>query len=144
MAADLIIKMFGSITAGTSADSLMTVDVPQDGVIENIMMGIAPLGMDALDDSLRFELSFGSTNTFSQNDARVSIAEMRVEQEFLTSGGGPSAANMVLTGINIPVFGGERIHGHVSVDAGVGGQVFAYLYLDVRGRGPGRRSIRRL
>jgi hypothetical protein len=143
MPADLIIKMFGNITAGVNQDSLMAVDIPQDGTIENILMIASPSGMDALDDQLRFELSFGSTSTFTQNDARISIAEIDVRQNFLTTGGGVGIINSYLGRLDIPVAGGERVHGHVTVSTGVGGIVGAYLYFDARGRGPGRRSIRR-
>ena len=143
MAADLIIRMFGLIVSGTNQDSLMSIDIPQDAVIESILMGINPTGMDALDDQCRFEISFGSASLFALNDGRISIAEITLKQQFLTTGGGVGMGSQFLGGVNIPVAAGERIHGHVAVSTGVNGQVFAYLYLDTRGRGPARRSLRR-
>lgn len=141
MAADLIQKVFA--TASADADDVAAVDVPADGTIENIWYNIRGQAMDALDDTVRFELSFASSNTFDNNDARISILDVALTQQLLTSGGGNMSESGYLGGINIPVFGGERLHVHYIESGTPGSGIFvAYLFYSARGAPP-RRSIRR-
>ena len=142
MSADLIIKISAPIIAG-SVNSAGAIDIPQDGVVENILAWMNPLGLDALSDQCRIELSFGSVNSFDANDARISILEVAVAQNFLTTGGGVSSAPLWMGGINIPVAGGERVHLHTFGSTGVTGTGGAYLYFDARGIAPTRRTRRR-
>lgn len=143
MGADLIIKMFGSVVANATTNDIAAVDIPQDAVIENIDLSIQPTGMDALDDVVQLELSFASANAFATNDSRISIAQIGATQQFLTSGGGVGMLSKFLSGLEIPVAGGERIHLHCAASAGVQGDAIAYLYLRTRGSAPARRSVRR-
>lgn len=138
--ADVIVKMFASVTVDT--DSAATIDVQDDGVIEGIFADLSSNGMDALDDSADMEISFSSSNSFTTNDARASIMTMRVGQQFLTSGGGSNGkAAWISPPTGIPVAAGERIHLHLQRTAGVTVIVHAYLYLVAR-RGRVRRRNR--
>lgn len=142
MAADLIQKILADPTV--AADSVASVDVPQDGFIESIYADSRGLGMDALNDAYRFELSFASSNTLAVNDSRISILEISETQQFLTSGGSSPGKSIALIGIDIPVSAGERIHVHYGVAGGTT-QAFlvCYLYHRTRGAAPRRRSARR-
>lgn len=142
MSADIIQKIFANPAA--AADSVAAVDVPNDGFIESIYYNIRGIGMDALNDVIRFELSFASANTFTNNDSRISILDISMSQQLLTSGGGVTEPTGFVTGINIPVFAGERIHVHYTVTGGpTQGIAVFYLYYSVRGRAPARRTQRR-
>lgn len=144
MAADLIQKIHASSSA-PGGDSQAAVDVPQDGMIESIYYNCNGVSMDALNDSYSFELSFASSNTFGTNDSRVSILDVSERQQFLTSGGGAPGVIASLININIPVFAGERLHVHTQFGGGTASMTATiYLYYNLRGRGPARRSLRRL
>lgn len=141
MPADIIQKIF--VNAGATADDVAAIDVPADGFIESIFWHVRGTGMDALDDTVRFELSFGSSSTFNTNDSRISILDVSVTQQFLTSGGGVQGESGFMGNVNIPVFAGERIHVHYT-ESGTpsSGTFHAYLYYSARGAAP-RRSTRR-
>lgn len=144
MAADLIQKIVVSVAAANVGDSTVAIDVPQDGHIESIFYSIRGNGMDALGDSWAVELSFASSNTFSNNDSRISILELGEEMNFLTSGGAAPGKWGQLIGVDIPVFAGERLHVHTAVAGGttnINGLI--YLYHRTRGGAPPRRSTRR-
>lgn len=142
MSADVIQKIV--FTTAATADDVAAVDVPQDGHIENIYLNTRGGGMDALNDDYNVELSFASSNTFGNNDARISILQLSEVQQFLTSGGGANGLTVWLNAIDIPVFAGERLHVHVNMGGGttaVRGEI--YLYYRTRGSAPPRRSARR-
>jgi len=142
MAADIIQKIV--VSAAATADDVTAVDVPQDGEIESIWCSHRGSGMDALNDSYVIELSFASSNTFNNNDARISIISWSAIQAFLTSGGGVEGKETFVGGINIPVFAGERLHVHVSLGGGTTqANAEIYLYYRTRGGAPPRRSARR-
>lgn len=142
MSADIIQKIHVSTVA--FGDDVSAVDVPQDGFIESIHYEFRGNGMDALNDAYRVELSFASSNTFSNNDARISILDVSEQQNFLTSGGGANGIRGFVGPIDIPVFAGERLHVHTAVSGGttaINGSL--YLYYSTRRSAPPRRSARR-
>lgn len=140
---DVIYKLFGQAVAGATSDSLATVDIQDDGFIEGVLLNVAPRDADALGDQLAMEISFSSSNTFTNNDVRSSIALIGTRQAFLTSGGGPSNGTIFLSFMKgIPLTAGERIHMHVVASAGVTGECTAYLYT-VTDRGSRRTTRRR-
>lgn len=144
MSADLIIKIaVVPVITNQVTNSAAAIDIPQDGTIESILMWASPTSMDALNDVFRTELSFGGTNSFDLNDARISICELNLNQNFLTTGGGVGIGSLFLGALDIPVAGGERIHLHTSMSAGPLGSAGAYLYFDARGVGARRRTQRR-
>lgn len=144
MAADIVQKIVFSVLAANVGDSTAAVDVPQDGFIESIFADTRGAAMDAQGDSYSVELSFASSNTFANNDARISIMEINEVQNFLTSGGSASGKNVYLFGLNIPVFAGERLHVHTAVAGGTSAvNVTLYLYHRTRSPAPPRRSARR-
>lgn len=136
-----IYKLHGTIAAGTT-NSLAQLDIVEDGKIKAVSWTLRPTGMDALDDELAAEISFASTNTISNNDVRQSISEVGVTQQFLTSGGGVAGGNYAISGLNINVIAGERIHLHTIADTGMAGGVSCYMYVE-DGSG-GRTRNRRL
>lgn len=137
---DVIYRMYGTLTSA-STDSVVTVDIQDNGFIEGVLMDLTGTGMDALDDIAAAEISFGSSNAFTQNDARASIAMLRLTQNFLTSGGGASGKSVFLAfPKGIPVGAGERVHMHMSASTGVTALLNAYLYCTVNSR---RRTARR-
>jgi len=138
--ADVVVTLFAGFTSGTTVDSASSIDIQDDGFIEGIFMNVSASGADALNDEAAMEVSFGSTNTFSKNDIRVSICGMRTRQAFLTSGGGP-VGGAVYVPVNLRVNAGERIHLHVTSSSGVTGEALAYMYLMATGRQ--RRARRR-
>jgi len=137
--ADVVQKMYGAFTGG-ALDDVATVDVQENGFIEGVLMVIGATGADALNDEATIEISFGSTNTFTVNDVRVSICMLTTRNVFLTSGGG-NGTTAIYVPVNLRVNAGERIHMHLNSDSGMAGEATAYLYLIARGGG--RRSPRR-
>ncbi len=136
---DVTYKLF----ANTAGDSVATIDIQDDGFIEGIWFDMVGAGMDALSDTAVAEIGFGSTNTFSSNDVRSSIAMMRINQNFLTSGGGVGGKIGTMNFLKgIPVSAGERVHLHTAVSSGVTIDVQIYLYV-VTTRGVVRRATRR-
>jgi len=138
--ADVTVKMSGSVT-GATTNSIATIDIQDNGEIESILLDLSGGGMDALNDTVRVEISFSSVNSFGVNDVRASIASLKMQQQFLTSGGGASGNSLFLSfPRGIPVNAGERIHMHGLADAGVTMTSECYLYLGTSGR---RRTARR-
>lgn len=133
-----IYKLFAS----TSGDSVASLDIQLDGEIQAIHMSGEAVAADALDDGYKAELSFLSTNTFSNNDVRGSLMTIQAKLGLLTQGGGNVATNAQISSLGIPVAAGERVHLHISFAGGISAAaVFAYMYIQDKGtpRIPGRR-----
>jgi len=138
-----IYKLEGLIPASATTNSIVTLDIILDGLIAAISMGLKNVsGMDALGDALVGEISFMSTNSLGVNDTRGSIAQVSVNQNFLTSGGGIGPGVMSVNGLAIAVNGGERIHLHGLSSTGVSGNCFVYLYVEDASDG-GKAQVRR-
>lgn len=135
-----IYKLHGNISAGTN-NSVAQLDIVEDGKIQALLFAGGPQGMDALNDELRVEVSFASSNTLDSNDVRQAIAEIGVSQNFNTSGGGIGNIHQALSGLNINVIAGERIHMHSFASTGVGGRISCFLYIE-DGSGGKTRSRR--
>ncbi len=136
-----IYKLHALLAAG-STDSAAQLDIVEDGKIQTIAWSGAPLGMDALNDEFRAEVSFSSTNNLNSNDVRQAISEVGAGQNFLTSGGGAVMINHTIGGLNINVIAGERIHLHAFTSTGVIGRLSCFLYI-ADGSG-GRTRTRRM
>lgn len=134
-----IIQLFAAGTA--TADDAAAVDIPEDGRISAIQWG-ANAELNASGESFIAELSFLSTNLFTQNDARGMISVIRSEAGLLTSGMGITAMNLQVLIEDLRVAGGERIHLHVNVSSGVAFDVACLIHLET-GRALPRRSARR-
>ena len=122
-------KIYKFYAAMSSIDGLATLDITNEGIISAVSFAINPVGMDALSDFCRVELSFMSSGTFTTNDTRGSIAMAVFGQNFLTSGGGIAGSNPQLSGLEIEVHAGERIHIHGSMSSGVSGNAIVYVYV---------------
>lgn len=115
---DQVYKLYGSVTAST--DGVANLDFQFNGVIEGILLNINVTGADALNDGGGVEISFASTSGLASNDTRASIAGLKVNQGFLTSGGGPVGDSVFVSlGKGIPVAAGERIYMHLQVSGTV-------------------------
>ncbi len=132
-----IYKLFGSV----SQDSSATIDVQLDGEIQSILMTTDCSGADALNDGMRAELSFLSTNSFGTNDTRGSLMMIHNRMGILTQGGGNMDNNFSVSGLEVPVNAGERLHLHISHQGGATGTCHAYVYIRDKGvtRTPPRR-----
>ena len=137
---DVTYKLYGLAPGNAVTNSLATIDIQDDGMLEGILLSLVPSGMDALDDEVRMEVSFGSTNSFNVNDSRISIVEVGVVQQFLTSGGGVLGVNVYVP-VDLKLTAGERIHLHTTTFAGNAARCTAYLYCTARGGS--RRTARR-
>jgi len=132
--ADVVVKMFGTVT-GATTNSVATIDIQDTGFIEAILIDMTCEGMNALSDAASVEIGFSSSNTFTVNDVRSSIAMLRISQNFLTTGGGAQGKAMALpfpTGIRVAA--GERVHMHMTAKSGVVVEATAYLYLRTTSR----------
>ena len=121
----------------TPADDVAQIDMPDDGVIEQVVLAIACPDQAVAGEGSEVELTFGSTSNFIINDARTTIARVAS----IGSGAGTAAnaihAGYVCCAFDFPsglrVFGGERIHMHTR--AINGGQVtFASAIIILRFR----------
>jgi len=139
----MIYKLFGNVLAGVVTDSMASADIQNTGHITALAFNVDADGMDALNDHAKLEVSFMSTNTFTTNDVRGSVAMHGVTLQFLTTGGGIGSNSLSISGLSIPVEAGERIHLHSSASAGVTAGGTCYLYID-DGVDDGGRAKRRL
>lgn len=130
-----IIKMH-VLQTGVGESSAM-IDVPKDGVIRTITLGIeisdtAP----ATTDVGRAELSFLSSNQIGVNDARGSLCE--VDHQFAHVNLAATLATIamsgtpfcILTPIAVKVAAGERIYLHVTATGSLVAAASAYLFID--------------
>lgn len=144
-----VIKLFAAGLVGTL--SSVSIDIPADGVIQTLTLG-ATIESDAVfvdGEGVTAELSFLSSPTFTTNDVRGSLCQVRANR----SGGGAAAAwaasvavpFCILSGIDVPVNAGERVFLHLQGVAGIASSsAVAYLFvkdgIDITsGRTPRRR-----
>ena len=121
-----VYKLYSAGSGGTQ-DNLASIDIQFDGVITAIV-GTAYGDFDAADENLRVEVSFLSTNTVISNDSRGSLFTMQSALGIVTSGSHPGMQNSV-SGINVDVTAGERVHLHIVSTSGVVSQATVYLYV---------------
>ena len=127
----MIYKLFAAVPNAATTNSIATLDIQEDGFIIAVSIYIDPSTLDAVDDEIRGEVSFMSSNTFAVNDTRGSIFQHGVSQQFLTSGGGMGGLTSSLSGLLVPVEAGERVHLHsLSVAGGSGSSMTCYLYVE--------------
>lgn len=112
-----VIKMYAAGSGG-SQDAVAQVDVPMPGHIVGVdwAVRIAPSGADFLAE---MQLSFRSSSSFTTNDDRGIISEVKFAGDLTTSGAANTAANKYVLLPDVPVMGGERIYLHLSVTASV-------------------------
>jgi len=126
-------------TLTVTADSVAQLDVQFDGILKAFWWSIRA-DMDADSESYSVECSFLSTTTINANDSRGSIAQA-AESASGTPGFVMSGVNSGLSGLDILVSQGERIHMH-GVLTGTG-SVNAAIYLYVEDRSDPRLRRRR-
>jgi len=112
-----IYGLFASKTA-TEA-SAASFDVQFDGNIVAWNICSDASGWDATNEGYAIEVSFGSSGTFTTNDARSTIAMGRWLGALSTNGAVRTDINNSCSGLLIPVSAGERIHLHMIVSTGL-------------------------
>lgn len=156
MGISTIIKVAGQIPANATTDSIVSVDMPEDGSIMCIGGLIIPTytlaaGVRA-NNTLQCvaELSFNSTNQIGSNDARgtiagVGVAVNEVWSEVAETGGAGakfSEQNSLCIEGGIEVNAGERIHLHgLTNSLNLVADVTFLLY--IKQTGGGRRHPKR-
>ena len=133
-----VYKLFGNMTGGAQND-ISALDIQFSGVLYGVSFsGFARL--DAGQEAFQAEVSFLSVSTLLANDARGSIcATGQGELHLLTSGVGIVNLNHSISGLEIEVSAGERVHLHTNGTAGVSGSLQCYLYVRDRAMASLRR-----
>lgn len=114
--------------SGGTEESLASLDVQFNGVIQAIA-GTMESDADADADRSAVEVSFLSSATFGVNDARGSIFMMRNQWALTTSGVYVTGLTQSVSGMEIPVNRGERIHMHLFATTAVVTRADVYLYV---------------
>lgn len=122
------ITMFASSTGGAQ-NGLAQIDIPQTGNITGVHWSIVGT-LNATEEVLQVQVSFGSTGVFSSNDQRAIISECSLQAGVLTAVGAVCEYENVNHVMLLPVSMGERIFMHANATAGVIGQLTAILSFD--------------
>ncbi len=128
--------------ASEAGDSVANLDVQLDGIITAILMTCEARGVDSINEGIRAEVSFLSINTFITTDTRGSLMIIQSISGLLTSGMLNTATNMNVSGLEVPVAAGERIHLHIA-DVGTLSARAAHAYLYITDKGIARPAARR-
>ncbi len=130
------------LSSAAAGDSVASLDIQLDGVIRSIHMSLNPAAVDLIDDGADAELSFLSSNTFTNSDVRGSLMIIQSSMGLLTQGGSQTAVNAQISALEIPVNAGERIHLHLQHSGGTA-SARCHAYLFVEDKGVGRMAGRR-
>lgn len=130
-----VYKLFA---AANPADSLASLDIVADGVIEAILGCLEPTYAGA-DGTTAMEVSFASSSGLATNDTRSSFFAMVMRHDFTTSGGAVTSHHVAVPGLSIPVAQGERLYLHASGTA-VSTRFIVYLYVNDKMGTTGRRT----
>ena len=95
----------------TPADAMASIDVPADGNLVGIDWTVIVAASGA-DFSNAFQVSFGSTSSFTSNDGRAAISVIRIATDLTTSGAAVVSASKYVRLPDLPVGMGERIYLH--------------------------------
>ena len=140
MAINTIIQLTqGGIAA--SADSVVNVDVPEDGAIEAVVATISDSTLLAT-EGVTAELSFLSSNQLATNDARGIIYSIVLFAGGTTGRNKSSEITSVSFPGGIPVAAGERIHMHVNVVGAPSARCTFIMYMSTKGGGRRSRARR--
>lgn len=123
-----IYKLMGTATGGNEL-SAGTLDIQFDGKISAIHYSVRA-DFDADGDVAVCEVSFLSSLTTAVNDTRGSIIMVQNQHAVGAAGAVNSNMNGSVSGVNIPVTAGERIHLHFGNTAALTGAANFYLYVD--------------
>ena len=135
-----IYKLHANVAAGSNS-SIAQLDIVEDGKLWAISWAAAPIGLDANDDEYRVEISFSSSNTLDNNDIRQAIDEIGQSVSVGAVGIVSLGINKSISGLNVNVIAGERIHMHSFASTGVAGRCSCFLYV-ADGSGGTTRSRR--
>jgi len=105
-------KLYG--TSNTTTDSLVTLDIREDDVIEHVEVEVLCPG--ASDGSMwGAELSFSSSNGHSSNDTQQSLCGVYGCYDLTTSGAAVPRVRCCSAPMGVKVAAGERLHLHLYV-----------------------------
>jgi hypothetical protein len=156
MSIGTVIKVAGNIPASVFTSSIVSIDVPEDGLIMGVQALMVPNFVPAvgirnnLTSHLVAELSFNSTHQININDARGTIAGIGVAiqelyAEATETGGGSGkfseTSNLWIDG-GLIVNAGERIHMHGS-SSGLNLTADVTFLMYLKTSGGGRRALKR-
>jgi len=113
-----------------SLDDGASLDIQFDGRIVAFWWEVHS-DLDADAESFQVEVSFLSSNALSSNDSRGSLT-VAGAQASGTPGFIESSVNSGLSGLDIPVTRGERIHMHAILTGSGSVVATCYLYVDDR------------
>jgi len=140
-----VIRMYlSSIVAGALVEG---VDVPQDGTIEGITLGLGTVkgGLSVDGDGCSAEVTFGSQSGFTVHDSRVSLCTVGNYYVSAVSASVNNGNNnnpfCTLTPLSVPVSAGERIFLH-TLQVGSLASYVAIAYLFIRDGAVNRTRIR--
>lgn len=142
---DKIYKLAGTGSGNATTNSVATVDIQEDCLIESIYISMITNGGTHTDGKYsKVEVSFGSTNTFTVNDVRQSLMILQCNTRLTTSGANAwQASQQVSFARGIKAQAGERVYVHTDSNLASGGVIFeVYLYTQLTGRA-GRPVVRR-
>lgn len=120
-----IIQIYAS---ANPADNMASVDIPGNGNIVGVSWAVR-MAPSSADFQGLFALSFGSTNSFTSNDARAVLSMCVIAADLTTSGAAPTSVVYYDQCPNLPVAAGERVFLHGSGTA-ITATVYALLHLD--------------
>lgn len=132
-----IIQLYATGTGGLQ-DGLVSVDIPQDGMILGIQYSVTGL-LDAASEFLQIQLSFGSSRS-NVHDSRQVIWNGALFKFMTTSGTYQNELNGYCSLPDLPVGAGERLFVHLNGSAGVTSTVWLCLHLSFD---EARPSVRR-
>lgn len=126
-----IIGMYGTGTFSTTISSnVASIDVPKEGLLIGVSWAMRA-DLDADGEHMQWELSFGSSGSFTVNDTRqvIDVVDAGIFS-VVTSGGGVGEVNRYTPLPDIPVGMGERIYLHAVASASIVAAVHALLHFD--------------
>ena len=128
-----IIQMYAS---ANPANAMVSIDVPQDGVLEGVSWACAPAASGA-DVSISLQLGF-SASMVNSNDARGVISNCCLYHDITTSGDAETSWNYYDKLPDIPIAAGERLYLN-GTGTGVTTTVYLTLHFSFNEPRPSRR-----
>lgn len=134
------IQMYAN--ASTTTDSMVSIDVPEDGKIVGVHLNLRAPNMEA-GKYAQVELSFLSTSQTSSNDARGVIARTVIATSLLNTNGLASGHGNEAYSFKsgLPVNAGERLHLHYGTNTT--STVHSHVVITFEFKGPLRSGRRR-
>lgn len=121
-----VIKMYGVLAGGAEA-AIAQMDVPMPGDIIGVQWSLRG-NLAGTDHFAEVQLSFRSTASFTTNDDRGLISEVRMQHDLTTSGSFEGMVNIYSSIPELAVMGGERLYLHANATASFAGAAIALVH----------------